>query len=97
MLIFSSYSFTLQQNKRAKKTDVLVLSETKHAFFTSLLEVVIKKMEWDRDAEWSLGEEDGDVDPDEVAMFQTMRKVRPRLVLRVRRVSKLTFFCLVLP
>lgn len=54
-------------------------------------------MEWDRDAEWSLGEEDGDVDPDEVAMFQTMRKVRPRLVLRVRRVSKLTFFCLVLP
>jgi exportin-T len=64
------------KNKKAKKTDILVLSESKHAFFTSLLEVIIKKMEWDRDADWSLGEDDGDADPDDVLIFQTLRKVR---------------------
>ncbi|CDZ96539.1 Nuclear mRNA export factor receptor LOS1/Exportin-t (importin beta superfamily) [Phaffia rhodozyma] len=72
--VFGMLDDILRRNKRAKKGEALNLSPSKRAFFTSLLNVIMKKMEWGRDADWSLGGEDGDVDPEEVNNFQTMRK-----------------------
>ena len=64
----------LRQHKKAKKGEVLALTAEKRAFFTSLLQTILKKMEWAPGADWSLGEDDGDADPDEVANFQTLRR-----------------------
>lgn len=76
-LLYSSVSdihFSFQ-NKKMKKADDLTLDSGKQAFLATLLEVIIKKMAWERDQEWGLGEEDGDVDPEEIINFQNLRRV----------------------
>lgn len=73
--VFGFLDDILKRHKRAKKGEVLALTPDKRAFFTSLLETILKKMQWGPEADWSLGEEDGDVDPEEVINFQNLRRV----------------------
>lgn len=61
----------LSQHKRAKKNSPQTpVSEPKRRFLSSTLEIVLQKMKWDPD------DDPNDMDEDEKAAFEQMRKVR---------------------
>ena len=58
------------QYKRSRKISSVPIDEEKRTFLTSLLEVLLTKMKWDSDADLD------DIDEDDNAEFEKMRKVR---------------------
>jgi Exportin-T len=57
------------QYKRSRKMSSNPIDDTKRAFLTSLLQVILTKMKWDPDAD------PDDIDEDDNAEFDKMRKV----------------------
>jgi exportin-T len=57
------------QYKRSRKISSNPIDDTKRSFLTSLLQVILTKMKWDPDAD------PDDVDEDDNAEFDKMRKV----------------------
>lgn len=58
-----------QQYKRLRKVSSEPLDEGKRSFITSLLQVTLTKMKWDKEADLDVGDEDDN------AEFEKMRKV----------------------
>jgi len=63
------------QHKKARKTSADPISDATRAFLTSLLEVLLEKLRWDSE------EDPADLDEDDRAAFEIMRKVRSRDIL----------------
>ena len=57
------------QYKRSRKVSSEPIDDQKRSFLTALLEVILQKMKWDEEAE------PDDVDDDDNAEFEKMRKV----------------------
>ena len=57
------------QYKRTRKVSTDPLEESKRSFLASLLQVIIQKMKWDDE------EDPHDLDEDDHAAFETLRKV----------------------
>ncbi|KDQ14828.1 hypothetical protein BOTBODRAFT_32183 [Botryobasidium botryosum FD-172 SS1] len=67
--VFPLVSAVLGIHKRAKKNSPqMLVTEPKRAFLSSTLEIVLQKMKWDAD------DDPYDMDDDEKAAFETMRK-----------------------
>lgn len=66
---------TSLQYKRTRKMSSGPIDETKRSFLSSLLQVLLTKMKWDPDAD------PDDVDEDDNAEFEKMRKVRAPFTL----------------
>jgi exportin-T len=64
-----SHDDLVLQYKRIRKISTGAIDETKRSFLTSLLQVILTKMKWDPDAD------PDDVDEDDNAEFEKMRKV----------------------
>ena len=60
------------QHKKARKTSAEPVSDATRAFLTSLLEVLLEKLRWDGD------EDPADLDEDDRAAFEVLRKVSAR-------------------
>ena len=58
------------QYKRTRKTSSEPLEDQKTFFLTSLLRVILEKLKWEEDAE------PDDMDEDDKAAFEELRKVR---------------------
>lgn len=70
VLYVAVYSFTRGiQYKRSRKISSGPIDDTKRTFLTSLLHVLLTKMKWDPDAD------PDDVDEDDNAEFEKIRKV----------------------
>lgn len=59
------------QHKKARKTSADPISDATRAFLSSLLEVLLEKLRWDGD------EDPVDLDEDDRAAFEVLRKVSP--------------------
>ena len=57
------------QHKKARKTSAEPISDATRAFLSSLLEVLLEKLRWDGD------EDPADLDDDDRAAFEVLRKV----------------------
>lgn len=64
-----SLTFT-SQYKRLKKSSPQEIDDSKRAFLTSLLNVILEKLKWDETAD------PDDMDEDDKAAFENLRKVR---------------------
>ena len=62
---------TASQYKRSKKVAPVPLDESTRSFLTSLLDVILQKMRWDKD------EDTNDMDEDDITAFELLRKVIP--------------------
>ena len=60
------------QHKKARKTSAEPISDATRAFVSSLLEVLLEKLRWDGD------EDPADLDDDDRAAFEVLRKVCQR-------------------
>ena len=76
-----------EQYKRSRKISSNPIDDTKRNFLSSLLHVILTKMKWDPDAD------PGDVDEDDNAEFEKMRKVQNFLIgTRLPNYDRV-FFC----
>ncbi|KAF9477931.1 ARM repeat-containing protein [Pholiota conissans] len=66
--VFPLLNIILSGYKRSRKMSTEPLDETKRAFLSSLLEVILVKMKWDEDPD------PDDADEDDIAEFDKMRK-----------------------
>jgi len=69
---------TLRLYKKAKKANetIFTLPADKKEFVNTLLEAIVRRMQWKVDAEWGMaGEDDDDVDPEEIEAFMEMRRM----------------------
>lgn len=62
------------QYKRIRKTSSEPLDGSKRSFLTSLLNVILEKLKWDE------GSDPGDMDEDDRAAFEELRKVNSVLL-----------------
>ena len=69
------------QHKKARKTSADPISDATRAFLSSLLEVLLEKLRWDGD------EDPADLDEDDRAAFEVLRKVSPMGLLGTIQVN----------
>jgi exportin-T len=67
--LFVYHPLTCRQYKRSRKLSTEPLDEQKRAFLASLQVVILKKMKWEEGADL------GDIDEDDRAAFEGLRKV----------------------
>jgi len=69
------------QHKKARKTSTDPVSDATRAFLSSLLEVLLEKLRWDGD------EDPADLDEDDRAAFEVLRKVSPTSLSRTMQIN----------
>lgn len=72
----TSCELTVWQYKRSRKVSSDPIDAQKRSFLTALLQVILQKLKWDEEAE------PDDVEDDDNAEFEKMRKVPPFFSLR---------------
>jgi hypothetical protein len=66
------------QYKKAKKANdtTFTLPADKKNFLNTLIEALVRRMQWRQDATWGMdGDAEGDADPEEVEAFMEIRRV----------------------
>ncbi|KZT57628.1 ARM repeat-containing protein [Calocera cornea HHB12733] len=68
---FLSQLFYRRKRKNPKET---VLTDSRKAFFTEFMSVIIQKFQWDKDTEWGAGADEEEPDDDAMEEFGELRK-----------------------
>ncbi|EJU04760.1 Xpo1-domain-containing protein [Dacryopinax primogenitus] len=70
---FLTQLFVYYRRQRKNLKDGFPL-DSREAFFTEFMSVIIQKYQWDKDTEWGIGEDDEEPDDDDMAAFGELRK-----------------------